>query len=124
MPRKVDSPFLHGVKGPGGLMEEDELRRKSKRAAERTAKSSALPALDVTSSAEAGVKTEVAPTVGAATTEVKPPADRSLTVAAGGRAALGGDPTIEMLPEDTSTSAFDLKHDLGIDLQLIFSQAL
>ncbi|KAG8905231.1 hypothetical protein FRC01_008422, partial [Tulasnella sp. 417] len=101
MPRKVDSPFLHGVKGPGGLMEEDELRRKSKRAAERTAKSSALPALDVTSSAETGVKTEVAPTMGAATTEVKPPADRSLTVAAGGRAALGGDPTIEMLPEDT-----------------------
>ncbi|KIO24919.1 hypothetical protein M407DRAFT_8663 [Tulasnella calospora MUT 4182] len=91
MPRKVDSPFLHGVKGPGGLMEEDELRRKSKRAAERTAKSSALPALDVTSSAETGVKTEVAPIVGAATTEVKPPADRSLTVAAGGRAALGAE---------------------------------
>lgn len=107
-------------------MEEDELRRKSKRAAERTARSSALPALDITPSVDTSVKTETVPTAGIATAEVRPPADRSLTVAAGGRAALGGDPTIETLPEDTSTSASrpSIFSAFSIDSEFASSQPL
>lgn len=106
MPRKVDSPFLKGIKGPGGLVEEDEGRRKSKRAA--AAKSGGTPAASSLAAAITsgeggpGPQTGHVPIPGpSAALSAKGPTDRSLTVAAGGRPALGGDPVIETLPEET-----------------------
>lgn len=109
MPRKVDSPFLKGIKGPGGLVEEDEGRRKSKRAAAAKSGPPAGPGTGSLAAAVAANEAGPSPQLGSvalagpsAAVGAKGPLDRSLTVAAGGRPALGGDPVIETLPEETS----------------------
>lgn len=116
MPRKVESPFVAGAGaaggakavpvGPGGLVDEDEGRRRSGRAA--AAKIAGTAGAE-TGTPEAHVEAASVPVAGpstasAAPTSKTPAADRSLTVAAGGRSALGADPVIEMLPEETGKS--------------------
>ncbi|KAG9015507.1 hypothetical protein FRB94_000112 [Tulasnella sp. JGI-2019a] len=122
MPRRVESPFVvspGGAKsiptGPGGLVDEDEGRRKSKRTAATKlsgvgggetgtpAPSDAMVDMAIAMAGPSSSATNATVAKGGGT---KALVDRSLTVAAGGRSTLGADPVIEMLPGET-TRRFD-----------------
>ncbi|KAG8856813.1 hypothetical protein FRB96_006317 [Tulasnella sp. 330] len=120
MPRRVESPFIAlsgGAKavptGPGGLVDEDEGRRKSKRtAATKVSSNGGAGETGTPAPSEAMVDIFAAvagPSNAAASIAAikgsgaaKALVDRSLTVAAGGRSMLGAEPMIEMLPEETA----------------------
>ncbi|KAG8903528.1 hypothetical protein FRB99_003159 [Tulasnella sp. 403] len=101
MPRRVDSPFLKGVKGPGALVEEDEGRRKSKRAAAAATATRPLAGGLDAAGPDGHTPMPALPILPLVPLDGKLQTDRSLTVAAGGRSALGADPVIEELPEET-----------------------
>jgi hypothetical protein len=101
MPRKVDSPFVSGISGPGGLVEEEEWRRKSKRAAAKSTQPPAFAPPPPSNIEDNILGPSTTTQVAGASTDVKNSTDRSLIVAAGGRAALGADPVVEILPEET-----------------------
>lgn len=112
MPRKVDSPFVGKnalVNGPGGLMEEDEGRRKSKRnvAPKAGNELGGTPAPMDVSAGDVNIFAPIPPLpITSKGNKAGSANDRSLIVAAGGRSALGADPTIETLPEDTGELPF------------------
>ncbi|KAG8964950.1 hypothetical protein FRC03_001174 [Tulasnella sp. 419] len=100
MPKKVESPFLRGVKGPGGLVDEDEGRRKSSRRAVIAAKAVTPQAPATSTSASLQNANNLGPYAGIAQPS-KSSVDRTLVTAAGGMSALGGNPIIEELPAET-----------------------
>jgi len=108
MPKKRASPFLRGVVGPGGLDEDTEGKRKSKRS------KPVLVQQQASRGAEGGVfsSSRIPPTLPASSigkpyhnfhpNEKMSKVERTMLCAAGGPASLGGNPVIEALPLTTS----------------------